>query len=133
MIARTRVVGHSRVEEAADRVLQQDLVFDSPKSMMTVPGVRRYLRASRGRPRPRSAMMLRWMLAAPPAIRMPSDHMYADAEHAHGGRVRLAGREQAAVAHDVHRELRDVVAELRAVELRHHAGQARVLAARAAR
>ncbi len=32
--------------------------------------------ASRGSPRPRSAMTLRWMLAVPPAIAIPSEYMY---------------------------------------------------------
>ena len=62
------------LEVAADRVLQEELVVGEAE-IHVARAVRAYFRESRGSPRPRSAMMLRWMLAAPPAISTPSDHM----------------------------------------------------------
>src|SRR5262249_56796117 len=81
--ARRRTFG---LEVAPNRLLEEDLLLGEPEvhyalrarcwPLMLAPPTR-YLRASRGSPSPRSAMMLRWMLAAPPAISTPSDHMYA--------------------------------------------------------
>src|SRR5206468_443597 len=54
-------------EEAPHGVLEQPLLFVEIEIHS----------AHRGSPRPRSAMMLRWMFAVPPPISMPNAHMNA--------------------------------------------------------
>ena len=61
------------VEELPDRLLEQLLLFREFEVHLLVL---LSAKTSRGSPRPRSPITLRWMLAVPPATAIPSEYMY---------------------------------------------------------
>src|SRR5262249_61500955 len=97
---RTRVAGHSASSQRRIVSFSRTWSCDNPKSMaILLAGVARQPEATL---RDDVALDVGGSAGDQHAERPHVRH----AEHAHGWRVRLARRQEAAVTHDVHRELR---------------------------
>src|SRR5262249_24804379 len=124
MIARTRVVGHSASSQRRIVSFRRSCSGERPKSIGSLLPVAREAESALGDDVPLDVG------GATGDENAERPHVGA-AEHPHRGCGAYPGGEERLVAAHVHRELRDVVPELGRGELHDHAGEPRLLAARA--